>query len=414
MTTPRNDDTSTATTATTDANEEKWERPGPVSDTRRRLAVGDSLRRWWDGLAKPVKLGIAVAFVIFLIFLPLIDPPLISTDSAGLQFSSVLAECARTGLIALGLNVVVGLAGLLDLGYVGFFAVGAYVVALLSSPDSDLGLKFSWLACVPIAMVVTALSGLLLGLPTLRLRGDYLAIVTLGFGEIVRLLADNIGPLKGQTGFARIAYPNLGQSASRPFGLFSSGNNLKPIDSGVAWYWLILGLVLLVMWAVNNLEKSRVGRAWIALREDEDAAEIMGVSTFKYKVWAFMIGAAIGGLSGSLLAGQVQFVNNQKFDVVTSVLFLSAVVLGGQGNKMGVLLGAFLIVYVPARFSAIAEYKFLIFGLTLIVLMLFRPQGLIPARHKLLGAPVPKNSTIDYSEPEEVLSDMPPTNREQL
>ena len=375
--------------------------------------LGNPVRRWWEGLPKPVKLTVAIAFLIFLVILPLLNPPIISTDSAGLQFSNVLAECARTGLIALGLNVVVGLAGLLDLGYVGFFAVGAYVVALLSSPDSDLALRWSWLACVPVAMVVTALSGLLLGLPTLRLRGDYLAIVTLGFGEIVRLLADNIDPLKGQTGFARVAFPVVGTSDTRPFGLFSNANNTKPLTSGLVWYWLIIALILLMLWAVSNLERSRVGRAWIALREDEDAAEIMGVSTFKYKLWAFAIGAAIGGLSGALMAGQVQFVNNQKFDVVTSMLFLSAVVLGGQGNKLGVLLGAFLIVYIPSRFTVIAEWKFLIFGVALIVLMLFRPQGLIPARHRLLGAPIPKSSTIDY-EPDEEVDGLPPTNREAI
>ncbi len=376
-------------------------------------SVGNPVRRWWEGLGKPVKLTITIAFLIFLVVLPLLNPPGISTDSAGLQFSNVLAECARTGLIALGLNVVVGLAGLLDLGYVGFFAVGAYVVALLSSPDSELALRWSWLACVPIAMVVTALSGLLLGLPTLRLRGDYLAIVTLGFGEIVRLLADNIGPLKGQTGFARVAFPVVGKSESRPFGFFSNANNTLPFTSGLAWYWLIIVLILLMLWAVSNLEHSRVGRAWIALREDEDAAEIMGVSTFKYKLWAFAIGAAIGGLSGALMAGQVQFVNNQKFDVVTSMLFLSAVVLGGQGNKLGVLLGAFLIVYIPSRFTVIAEWKFLIFGLALIVLMLFRPQGLIPARHRLLGAELPKDATIEYI-PDEEVDGIPPSNREAL
>ena len=376
-------------------------------------SVGNPVRRWWEGLGKPVKLTLTIAFLIFLVILPLLNPPVISTDSAGLQFSNVLAECARTGLIALGLNVVVGLAGLLDLGYVGFFAVGAYVVALLSSPDSDLALRWSWLACVPIAMVVTALSGLLLGLPTLRLRGDYLAIVTLGFGEIVRLLADNIDPLKGQTGFARVAFPIFGTSDARPFGFFSNANNAKPFTSGLAWYWLIIVLIVLMLWAVSNLEHSRVGRAWIALREDEDAAEIMGVSTFKYKLWAFAIGAAIGGLSGALMAGQVQFVNNQKFDVVTSMLFLSAVVLGGQGNKLGVLLGAFLIVYIPSRFTVIAEWKFLIFGVALIVLMLFRPQGLIPARHRLLGAELPKDATIDY-EPDDEVDGVPPSNRESL
>jgi branched-chain amino acid transport system permease protein len=140
-----------------------------------------------------------------------------------------------------------------------------------------------------------------------------------------------------------------------------------------------------VLILVGNLERSRVGRAWVAIREDEDAAEIMGVPTFRFKLWAFVIGAAVGGLSGSIYAGQIGFVNNQKFDPVTPILFLAAVVLGGAGNKVGVILGAFLISYIPDRFTAIAEYKYLIFGIALIVLMLFRPQGLIGSRQRLLA-----------------------------
>ena len=135
--------------------------------------------------------------------------------------------------------------------------------------------------------------------------------------------------------------------------------------NGTPWYWLTIGIILIVLFLVGNLERSRVGRAWVAIREDEDAAEIMGVPTFRFKLWAFAIGAAIGGLSGSLFAGQVSFVNNQKFDVPTSVLFLAAVVLGGSGNKVGVLLGGFVISYIPFRFTSLASYKYLIFGVAL-------------------------------------------------
>lgn len=369
--------------AMTKATARRKNKVKPPASTHRNPVV-----RWWDDLAKPIKITLAIAFVLVMAFLPVLDPPIISTSSGGLQFGYVMAECARMALIAIGLNVVVGLAGLLDLGYIGFFAIGAYVVAVLTSEGSDLAdtLSTSWFAAIPFAIVVTAISGLLLGLPTLRVRGDYLAIVTLGFGELVRLGADNIDPLKGQTGFKEIAYPKVLTSDELPNGVLSVGNNAPPFNSGVWWYWFLILVILLVLWGTSNLERSRVGRSWIALREDEDAAEIMGVSTFKYKVWAFAIGAGVGGLAGAFMAGQVQFVNNQKFDIVSSILFLVAVVLGGQGNKVGVIIGAVLVTYIPARFAGIAEYKYLIFGIVLIMVMLFRPQGILPARHRLMGA----------------------------
>ena len=276
-----------------------------------------------------------------------------------------MAQFGMYALIAIGLNVVVGQAGLLDLGYVGFYAVGAYTVALLTSPNSPwnqtgpdgwLSTDWAWLACLPIAMAITALSGLILGSPTLRLRGDYLAIVTLGFGEIVRLLADNLDEITGGgRGLSQVAYPRLGVTEEFPLGVFSAGNVGKTLNSGVWWFWLSIVLIIIVLLFVGNLERSRVGRAWVAIREDEDAAEIMGVPTFKFKLWAFVIGAAIGGMSGALYAGQVQFVVPTNFNVVNSVLFLCAVVLGGQGNKLGVILGAFIIVYLPNFFLGRTE-----------------------------------------------------------
>lgn len=366
-----------------------------TTGTKRRIpSFGDPIRQAWEKVPRPAKIVVTLAFVVLLFLLPILNPPYLSTETVGnINFPLAMADFARTALIALGLNVVVGLAGLLDLGYVGFFAIGAYVVAIMSSPDSDWKLKAAWIACVPVAMVVTSISGLILGIPTLRLRGDYLAIVTLGFGEIVRLLADNIGPLKGQSGFQNVAFPIIGVSSSRPDGFFAQGNLIKPVTTGVAWYWLsflICGLMLLV---IRNLERSRVGRAWVALREDEDAAEIMGVATFKFKLRAFAFGAALGGLAGALFVGQLQFVNNAKFDVLTSILFLAAVVIGGQGNKVGVIVGAFLITYIPAWFNNYAEYKFLFFGAILLIVMLFRPQGILPAKHKLIGIKAPEVTT---------------------
>ena len=292
-------------------------------------------------------------------------------------------------MLAIGLNLVVGFAGLLDLGYIAFYAVGAYTFAFLASPHFDIHLPF-WLV-LPAGAACAALAGIILGLPTLRLRGDYLAIVTLGFGEIVRLLADNLKEVtNGPAGLQGVLFPELGSSADNPDGVFSVQNN-HTLNSGIWWYWLALLLVVIVLLFVGNLERSRVGRSWIAIREDEDAAEIMGVPTFKYKLWAFVIGAGIGGLSGAVYAGQVQYVDPKAFTVINSMLFLCAVVIGGQGNKLGVIVGAFIIVYVPARVQGIevggqslGDFKYLFFGLALVTLMIFRPQGLFPARARLI------------------------------
>jgi branched-chain amino acid transport system permease protein len=374
-------------------------------DERPKGGVGDAFRSWWNALARPAQWAFGVPFILFLAVLPLLNIPVITTE--GTNFGGVMAQFGMIALIAVGLNVVVGQAGLLDLGYVGFYAVGAYTVALLTSPNSPwnqtgpdgwLPTEWAWLACLPIAMVITAISGLILGSPTLRLRGDYLAIVTLGFGEIVRLLADNLDEITGGgRGTAQIAYPRLGVSEEHPLGVFSAGNVRDTLNAGVWWYWVSIVLIIIALLVVGNLERSRVGRAWVSIREDEDAAEIMGVPTFRFKLWAFVMGAAIGGLSGALYAGQVQFVIPQSFNVINSVLFLCAVVLGGQGNKLGVILGAFIIVYLPAFFlgrteilgipidgTAISQLRYLFFGLALMVLMVFRPQGLIPVRQKLL------------------------------
>jgi branched-chain amino acid transport system permease protein len=235
-------------------------------------------------------------------------------------------------IIAIGLNVVVGQAGLLDLGYVGFYAVGAYTVALLTSPDSPwnqvgvngfLTKDWAWLACVPLAMAVTAFAGLILGTPTLRLRGDYLAIVTLGFGEIIRLLADNLSDItNGSRGLNQIAYPRFAENEKLPNGVFSNANSGGDANYGTWWFWLGLILMVAILLFVGNLERSRVGRAWVAIREDEDAAEVMGVNTFRFKLWAFVIGAGIGGLSGAMYAGQVQYVAPTNFNIINSMLFL--------------------------------------------------------------------------------------------
>jgi branched-chain amino acid transport system permease protein len=362
-------------------------------------APGDRLRTWWSDLGRVEKWGFGLVGFVVMALLPIYTPSFINTP--GINFDAVMAQFAMVALIAIGLNVVVGQAGLLDLGYVGFYALGAYTVALLTSPDSPwnqvspngfLSDKWAWLSCVPIAMAITAMAGLILGIPTLRLRGDYLAIVTLGFGEIIRLVADNLSDItNGSRGLNRIAFPRVGEDRV-PGGYFSSGNALGNSNYGTWWYWLGLILIGVVLLLVGNLERSRVGRAWVAIRDDEDAAEVMGVNTFRFKLWAFVIGAGIGGLSGALYAGQVQYVAPTNFNIINSMLFLAAVVLGGQGNKLGVIFGAFVIVYLPNRLLGVEAFginlgnlKYLFFGLALVVLMIFRPQGLFPARQQLLA-----------------------------
>jgi len=335
------------------------------AELRRRLS--DT----WAGLPKPVRYALGIVGIAFLYYLPVMSPPIITTT--GTDFASVLAGSVIIFVIvALGLNVVVGMAGMLDLGYVGFYAVGAYTVAVLSSKHANL----PWLLSMPIAIVVAMLSGVLLGAPTLRLRGDYLAIVTLGFGEIIRLLAQRFDWLGAQPGISNIPPPWTGGPI-----------HFGPLNSK-AYYWLGLTIAIIVYFFLKRLENSRVGRAWTAIREDEDAAELMGVPTFKFKLWAFAIGAAVGGLAGSLFATKQASILPDNFMLKLSILFLAAVVLGGPGNMPGVVLGAVVVSYLPERFRFLNTSRYFWFGVALVVMMIFRPQGLWPRkRHGRRGQP---------------------------
>nr|WP_296072080.1 branched-chain amino acid ABC transporter permease [uncultured Actinoplanes sp.] len=340
------------------------------------------MRDRWANLPRGWRVALLLAFLVLLYSLPGLELPLISTPDT--DFTSVLFLCAVYVLVAVGLNVVIGLAGLLDLGYIGFYAVGAYTVAILGSPNSPVVVKYPWIVCVPIAIAVAMLSGVILGWPTLRLRGDYLAIVTLGFGEIIRVFALNSDITNGNRGINAVPTPS---EANWPawmnwFPGITEGRPIFSVSSVVGFYWLALTVVIICMLGVRRLERSRVGRSWLAIREDEDAAEIMGVPTFKYKLWAFAIGAALGGLSGALFFSKQTFINAQGFDLFTSILWVAAVVIGGAGNQLGVALGAVLLAYLPERFREFADYRLLIFGLALIVMTIFRPQGLIPSRRR--------------------------------
>ncbi|GLY01954.1 MULTISPECIES: branched-chain amino acid ABC transporter permease [Actinoplanes] len=335
-------------------------------------------------------LGVA-ALIAFLYYLPLLGIPGLTwlrTDSieGGSNWAGVLFTCAVYVLVAIGLNVVIGLAGLLDLGYIGFFAIGAYSVGLFGSLNSPVVKWFqqqfdlpptwavTWAVCAILALVLTMISGVLLGWPTLRLRGDYLAIVTMGFGEIIRIIARNaVGVTNGPQGLSAIPGPEGPPSADNEvFGLI----DVKP------WYWLAITFVLVMVFAVRRLEHSRVGRAWLAVREDEDAAAVMGVYPFKFKLWAFAIGAALGGLSGLLFASRYAFIDPTQFNVNLSILFVAMVVVGGSGNMVGVSLGAVLLAYLPERFREIADYRWLAFGLAMVLVMILRPQGLVPSRRR--------------------------------
>jgi branched-chain amino acid transport system permease protein len=296
-------------------------------------------------------------------------------------------------LLALGLNIVVGFAGLLDLGYIAFYGVGAYVYALLASPHFGLHLPF-WII-LPIGAGVAALFGILLGTPTLKLRGDYLAIVTLGFGEIVRIFLNNLSrPVNitnGPQGIARIDPFSLGSFS------FASLDRLGAIDfSGpIKYYYLLLAILLAVIIVNLRLQNSRIGRAWEAIREDEIAARAMGINTTTLKLLAFAMGASFGGLAGGVFSAIQAFISPESFVLVESIMVVSMVVLGGMGNIPGVILGALLLSFTPELLRWTVEpmqealfgravidpevIRMLLFGLALVLVMLFRPAGLLPS-----------------------------------
>lgn len=274
---------------------------------------------------------------------------------------TIMTNALIYATIALGLNIVVGLAGLLDLGYVAFFAVGAYSYALL---NYHFGVGF-WTA-LPVGGALGALFGILLGFPVLRLRGDYLAIVTLGFGEIIRLILENWNEFSfGPSGIDNIPPPSL-------FGL-----HLTLKQTHVFIYYLMVGMTLLTIGVVRRLKDSRIGRAWMALREDEVACQAMGIDKTRTKLSAFALGATWAGMGGVVFAAKQKFINPYSFTIWESILILSIVVLGGMGSIAGVVLAAMLLVILPESLKAFSEYRWLLFGAILVLMMVFRPGGII-------------------------------------
>lgn len=362
-----------------------------------------------------------IALALFAAAYPFIDNLLLAVSGRQVGgYTGSFVNIVVFSLLALGLNVVIGYAGLLDLGYAAFFAIGAYAMALLTSPSPPWGpypvpfpFNYFWVGII-LAAGIAMFSGLLLGSPTIPLRGDYLAIVTLGFGEVVPVLFRNltcvtipflgwdcIDITAGEKGVNPIALPTVpGIGAiihqfnpNVVVGQVDFGYTFNKIDLG-PWYWLGLLLMVFLVFFNQRLENSRLGRSWMAMREDEDAAAAMGIDTVRVKLLAFMMGAMISGFAGAYYASYIQGVFPSTFEFSTSIIILSAVILGGIGNPYGALLGGLVIVGVdtivlPTLDGIITQsginlgfginnLRYGLFGATLILMMLFRPEGLLP------------------------------------
>ncbi|MGH2759305.1 MAG: branched-chain amino acid ABC transporter permease [Actinomycetota bacterium] len=286
---------------------------------------------------------------------------------ASAYWEEVLINAALFALLAMGLNVVVGLAGLLDLGYVAFWAIGAYTVAIFSGAGPLKFVHLSTWQILPLGVAFAMLAGVILGLPVLRLRGDYLAIVTLGFGEIIRITASNLdGITRGPQGIAGVPHPRIGG--------YDFGVNPVP------YYYWVVAVVIVMMLVIRRLDRSRIGRAWVAIREDEVAAEAMGINTFRMKLWAFAIGASTAGFAGVIQGSKISYVSPQSFQIIVSILILSMVVLGGMGSTFGPIAGAIIITVAPELLREAQDYRFLLFGAVLVIMMVFRPEGIFPSR----------------------------------
>ena len=356
------------------------------------------------------KIIVFLVCAIALIALPLF------AQQFGHAWVRIMATALLYVLLALGLNLIVGYAGLLDLGYVAFYAVGAYMYALLASPHLfetfpaikamfPNGLHTPIWVVVPLAAGLAAMAGILLGTPVLKLRGDYLAIVTLGFGEIIRVFMNNlehpVNITNGPRGLDRI-------DPMRMFGL----NFGKPLDIGgfqvpsvTLYYWLFLVLVVVSVVICHRLEVSRIGRAWMAIREDEVAAKAMGINTRNMKLLAFGMGATFGGVAGSMFAAFQGFVSPESFSLMESVMIVAMVVLGGMGHLPGVILGALLLSALPEVLRYVAGplqqmtdgrldasiLRQLLIALAMIIIMLLRPRGLWPPAEHGKAAPTPAN-----------------------
>jgi branched-chain amino acid transport system permease protein len=302
---------------------------------------------------KWVVLGLLAAALLILPLLPIPQKNL---------WIRILGYAGLYILLGLGLLIHVGFAGLLDLGFAAYYGIGAYTYALLASPR--FGIHISFWGMLLVGGIVAALVGALISIPVLRLRGDYLAIVTLGFGEITRLLLLNVkGLTNGSQGVIGIDKPVL-------FGMV--------FNTGTHFYYLIFVLIVLFTFLTNRLIHSRIGRAWLAIREDEDVAEISGVNTVRYKLLAFVLGAFIGGLGGVVFASWQGSIFPDNFNLMASINVLCLIILGGLGNQYGVIIGALALIALPDLLRGFSDYRMLIFGILLVVMMIVKPNGFLP------------------------------------
>ena len=375
-----------------------------MAGTETNVATKAATRR-----VSPLKIAMYVLLAVAVIM-----PPLVFEGMGWLFVPHIMALIGLYVMLALGLNIVVGYAGLLDLGYIAFYAIGAYsgviVGAKVLKAVPALG-PYTFFLMVPVAAAFAALTGIALGTPVLRLRGDYLAIVTLGFGEIVRIIINNnaFGITNGAAGL-----PKAGEFIPKPIGMewlqnnvYFSIPNLGPngfnfsFSSNLYWYYLIVLLCIFTIFVVRRLDHSRLGRSWAALREDEVAASSMGVSITATKLWAFSLGAVWGGIAGLTFANFQQFVSPESFTFMESVFVVCTVVIGGMGSIPGAIVGAIIIQglpafvqgmaaagklanlgITPATATVIANYRFLVFGLFMVIMMAWRPQGMLPSKRR--------------------------------
>ncbi|MEO0225663.1 MAG: branched-chain amino acid ABC transporter permease [candidate division WOR-3 bacterium] len=290
--------------------------------------------------------------LIFLILLPLF---------INRYLLDVATICGIYAFLTIGLNIVVGLTGLLVLGYVAFYAIGAYTYALLS-----VHYHIPFFLCLPICAVTAMVFGLLVGLPVLRLRGDYLAIVTLGFGEITRIVINNWDELtRGPNGIMHIARPQI-------FGFI--------LREPIYYYYLIILFIIIAIFVFNRLDRSRIGRAWVAIREDDLAAAAMGINVTLYKLLAFGISASVAGVAGAFFASKMTHVSPESFTFLESVIILCMVIVGGMGSISGAILGAVILILLPEALRSFQNYRMLLFGIGMIILMRFLPQGILPVK----------------------------------
>lgn len=337
-------------------------------NTLKNFNLRDKGAEIWAGWNRPNR-TIFVLFVIFMVgllpFASTFGPTSFLNTPIASYIDVLVFPVGMFVLMALGLNIVVGKSGLLDLGYVAFFAIGAYSQAIFST-------MFGWntWTVLPIGIGLAMVSGVILGLPALRLRGDYLAIITLGFGEIVRIIALNIEVTGGPNGIPGI--PNPPSFLGIKFDLENPRN----------FFYIVVAMILLTIWMIRRFTIRRPGRAWEAIRQDEDVAALMGVNTLVYKLWSFVIGAAVGGAAGVIYASKVMVISPDMFKFELSILILACVVFGGIGNIWGVIVGGALLAYIPERIRFLTEARQLVFGLVLIIMMNLRPDGLLPRKKR--------------------------------